>query len=338
MSHPIVNVGTIGLGYWGPNLLRNFNLIDRCRVVASCDVDEKRLTKYAPQYRHVRFVNSAQALIDDPQIDAIAIATPIHTHYDLARRALLAGKHVLVEKPLATKVEEAEELCALAQKKGLVLQVDHVFVYNPAVTKIRQIIDSGLLGKLHFIDSTRINLGLFQHNANVLWDLAPHDLSIIDYLLQRPPLSLTANGSSHTASGLEDVAYLNMDFGEGLIVNVHVNWLSPVKIRSMIIGGQDQSLVYNDLELSEKVRVYNRGVDILTSEKIQAILIQYRTGDMWSPNISHDEPLLLMATDFIESIQEGRTPRADSASGLRLVKTLAAAQRSIKNMGERVVL
>ncbi|MGH7814709.1 MAG: Gfo/Idh/MocA family protein [Candidatus Binataceae bacterium] len=337
MKEPL-QIGVIGLGYWGPNLVRNFRNVEGAAVRMCCDSDSRRFHTLAAHYDNMKFTASADELIDSPEIDAVAIATPVVTHFELARRVLQAGKSVLVEKPLSMRLEDAEELVALADRKGLVLQVDHVFMYTPAVKQVKEIVDSGRLGKLFFIDSVRINLGLFQHDVNVLWDLAPHDLSIVDFLLGRMPLSLSAFGGVHANKGIEDVAYLNLDFGAGLIANFHVNWLSPVKVRSMIIGGSEQSLIYNDLDQSEKIKVYNRGINVMTDEQKQKLLISYRTGDIWSPNVGHDEPLSLMAADFVNSIRQKKRPLADGQSGLRVVKILAAAQRSIKAQGERVTV
>ena len=230
------------------------------------------------------------------------------------------------------------ELVDLADRKGLTLQVDHVFVYSPAVKQIKRIVDSGRLGRLFFIDSVRINLGLFQRDVNVIWDLAPHDLSIVDYLVGKMPRSVSAFGSVHADKEMEDVAYLNLDFGDGLIANFHVNWLSPVKVRSMIIGGSDQSLIYNDLDANEGIKIYDRGISTHNDEERHRSLISYRTGDMSSPNVSRDEPLGLMATDFVRCIQHKQRPVADGESGVRVVKILDAAQRSIKAQGGRIVL
>jgi predicted dehydrogenase len=331
-------MGIIGLGYWGPNLVRNFTATDGALVRYCCDLDSRRLQKLSSHYPSVRFTTSIDEIIQNPELDAIAIATPVHTHYELAKRALEAGKSVLVEKPLTMRVEHAEELVELAQQKGLVLQVDHVFLYSPAVKLIKEIVDSGRLGKLFFIDSVRINLGLFQHDVNVVWDLAPHDLSIVDHLIGRLPKSLSAVGGVHANQDIEDVAYLNLDFGDGLIANFHVNWLSPVKVRSMIIGGGDQSLIYNDLDRSERIKVYNRGINTATDDLKRKILVSYRTGDIWSPNVGLEEPLGIMASDFVRCVREKKKPLADGGSGLRVVKILEAAQRSIKAQGGRVNL
>jgi predicted dehydrogenase len=337
MNEPL-QIGIIGLGYWGPNLVRNFRAVEGATVSICCDLDLSRFQKLAAQYGDLDFTTSAKEIIENPGIDAVVIATPVLTHFELARMALNAGKSVLVEKPLSLRVEDAEELVELADRKGLTLQVDHVFVYSPAVKQIKQIVDSGRLGRLFFIDSVRINLGLFQRDANVIWDLAPHDLSIVDYLVERMPRSVSAFGSVHADKEMEDVAYLNLDFGDGLIANFHVNWLSPVKVRSMIIGGSDQSLIYNDLDASEGIKIYDRGIRTHNDEERHRSLISYRTGDMSSPNVSRDEPLGIMATDFVRCIQQKRRPVADGESGLRVVKILEAAQRSIKAQGGRIVL
>lgn len=334
-----VRMAIVGYGYWGPNLVRNFAEAEHCQVVYCCDLDPARQQRAQRRHPWLRVTGRWEELLADKELDAVAIATPVHTHYELARQALEAGKHVLVEKPLTMRVDHAEELCELAQKKGLVLQVDHVFVYSPPVIKMKEIVDSGRLGKIYFIDSVRINLGLLQSDVNVVWDLAPHDLSIVDLLLGRMPRSLSAFGAVHANQNIEDVAYLNLDYGDGLIANFHVNWLSPVKVRQMIIGGSEQSLIYNDLESSEKVKVYNRGIQVgQDPEKRRQVLISYRSGDLWAPHISNEEPLGRMAAHFIQCIREGRTPLTDGQAGLRLVRILDAAQRSIKAQGGRVVL
>jgi predicted dehydrogenase len=334
----LLRVGIIGLGYWGPNLLRNFRTAEGATVRMCCDLDSRRFRPAAGHYGGIDFTTSATELIESPAIDAVAIATPVHTHYELARQALNAGKSVWVEKPLSMQADHAAELVALADRKGLVLQVDHVFVYAPAVRKVKEIVDSKRLGELFFIDSVRINLGLFQHDVNVIWDLAPHDLSIVDYLLGRMPLSVAAFGGVHANREIEDVAYLNLDFGNGLIANFHVNWLSPVKVRSMILGGSEQSLIYNDLDTGERIKVYNRGINLVADEQKSEVLVKYRIGEMWSPNVSHDEPLSIAAADFVRCIRERSRPLADGESGLRVVRILEAAQRSVKAHGDRVSL
>ena len=334
-----LGVAVVGMGYWGPNLVRNFAGVEGGSLRACCDLDERRHKKLAAQYPNVRFTTKFEDVLADAEIHAVAIATPVNTHYELAKRALEAGKHVLVEKPLTMRADHAEELCALAKAKGLVLMVDHVFVYSPAVRKMKEIVNSGKLGKLFFIDSVRINLGLFQHDVNVVWDLAPHDLSIVEFLLGRSPRSLSAFGSTHARSEIEDVAYLNLDFGDGLIANFHVNWLSPVKVRHMMLGGSDQSLIWNDLDVTERIKVYNRGITLPDEwDRKQQLMISYRSGDVWAPNISSEEPLVRMASHFLECIREGKKPDSDGEAGFRVVRILEAAQRSIKAQGGRVIL
>ncbi|HXG37244.1 MAG TPA: Gfo/Idh/MocA family oxidoreductase [Bacteroidota bacterium] len=334
-----IGIAVIGYGYWGPNLIRNFQEVGGFGPIVCCDVNEQRLARAKSRNPNIQVTKEYREVLSNPTIDAVAIATPVGTHYELARAALNAGKHVLIEKPMCMNTAQAEELVSLASKQGVVLMVDHVFVYNPAVEKMKEIVASGKLGKLFYIDSVRINLGLFQHDVNVVWDLAPHDLSIVDYLIGKLPKSVAAFGSVHANHDIEDVAYLNIDFGDGLVANFHVNWLSPVKVRHMIIGGSQRSLIYNDLDSSEKVKVYDRGIDVANStEERRAVLISYRSGDVWSPKLSSEEPLARMATHFFDCIRNGTTPITDGQAGLRVVQILEAAQRSIKAQGGRVVL
>jgi predicted dehydrogenase len=335
----MTSIAVVGYGYWGPNLVRNFQEAEGAQVAAICDQDPQRLAKARRKFPSVEGTADFDGILKNPEIHAVAVATPVRTHYELAKRALEAGKHVLVEKPLTMRVDHAEELVALAEKAGRVLQVDHIFIYSPAVRKMKEIVDSGKLGKLFFIDSVRINLGLFQHDVNVVWDLAPHDLSIVDHLVGRLPRSLSAFGAVHANSDIEDVAYLNLDYGDGLIASFHVNWLSPVKVRSMIVGGSEQSLIYNDLDLSERIKVYNRGISVgADAERKRQALISYRSGDVWSPNLPNEEPLARMAAHFIECITTGQRSITGGEAGLRVVRILDAAQRSIKAQGGRVNL
>ena len=327
----MILVAVVGLGYWGPNLARNFNTAEGSELYALCDPDEDRLAAVNRNYPAAKAYRDIQEVVSDGEVDAAAIATPVHTHYALAKSALEAGKHVLVEKPLTDGVATAQELVDLAAAKGLVLMVDHVFVYSSPVRKMKEVLDSGQLGELFFIDSVRINLGLFQHDINVVWDLAPHDLSIVDFLLERLPKSISAFGAVHAGGGIEDVAYLNLDFGGGLIVNFHVNWLSPVKVRYTMIGGSQKSLVYNDLDLSEPLKIYDRGIDLDGDlETRRGMLVSYRAGDVWSPHVKHVEALRVMAEHFCDCIAGGKKPITSGAEGLRVVQTLEAAQRSIK--------
>ncbi len=333
-------LAVIGLGYWGPNLVRNFHALLGEHLRCCCDLQPERGRAVVRGYPGLRFTEDVQAVLADDGIDAVAIATPVDTHYALARAALEAGKSVLIEKPMCSSVQQARELVELAERRGRVLMVDHTFVYNPAVRKVRQIIEEGQLGELLFIDSIRINLGLFQRDVNVVWDLAPHDLSIVLYLVGRPPRSLSAFGAAHGGNDLESVAYLNLDFGDGLIANFHVNWLSPVKIRHTVVGGRRRSLIYNDLDPVEKVKVYDSGIEVRQDdlEGRRRQLIEYRTGDIWVPHIPQAEPLRIMAAHFIECVQNGTRPLTDGRAGLEIVRILEAAQHSIKAQGGRITL
>jgi predicted dehydrogenase len=337
----VIRVAVVGYGYWGPNLVRNFFSCPLTTVAAVCDQSPERLQQFSAMYPSATATADLDRVMEDPDIDAVSIATPVRTHAPLALRALRAGKHVLVEKPMAASVAEAEELAREAESSGRVLMVDHTFVYSPPVQRIKQIMDSGELGELYYVDSVRINLGLLQHDVNVLWDLAPHDLSIVDYLIGRLPKSMSAFGAVHAErhSDLEDVAYLNLDFGGGLLASFHVNWLSPVKVRHLIVGGSRKSIVYNDLEPAEKVKVYDRGVTVNSDpEARRGVLINYRTGDVWSPHIDQSEPLQNVVRHFADCITQGRQPTTGAEAGLRIVRILEAAQRSIKAQGGRITL
>lgn len=338
-AEKVLGVAVIGCGYWGPNLIRNFSTCPMTRVVAVCDQDAGRLRRAQSLCPGAKAVRDFRYVLDNPAVDAVVIATPIATHASIALAALDARKHVLVEKPLAANVADAELMVRQAEEVKRVLMVDHTFIYSPPVRKIKELIDAGELGELYYIDGVRINLGLFQHDANVLWDLAPHDLSILDYLLGRLPRSLSAFGACHvdTDREIEDIAYLNLDFGNGLLASFHVNWLSPVKIRYFIVGGKKRSIVYNDLDASEKVKVYDRGVTIdRDPEARRGLLINYRSGDVWIPHIENVEPLQVMVKHFAECVVNGTIPITDGRSGLRVVRILDAAQRSIKAQGGRI--
>jgi len=335
----MIQVAVVGAGYWGPNLIRNFVSCPDTKLVAVCDKDEKRLKTVLAPYPSVAAVTDFDELMARKDIDAVAIATPVNTHAPLGTAVLNAGKHLLVEKPLAASSEQAAALVKLAREKGLVLCVDHTFIYSGPVQLMKKLVDSGELGDLYYIDSVRINLGLFQHDVNVVWDLAPHDLSIMDHLVGKMPRSLAAFGTSHTGSEteLEDVAYLNLDFGGGLLASFHINWLSPVKIRHFIVGGSKKSIVFNDLESVEKLKVYDRGISVAGDvESRRGALVSYRTGDVWSPHIPQSEPLQVMIRHFAECIRDNKTPLTDGESGLRVVRLLEAGQRSIKAQGGRI--
>jgi predicted dehydrogenase len=334
----MTNVAVIGYGYWGPNLVRNFQETEGCRVVACCDADRARLAQAKLKHGSIEVTNDYDDVLTNRNIDAVIIATPIGTHYMLARKALETGKHVLVEKPLAASVSEAECLVDKAQKLGLTLMVDHTFVYTGAVRKMKEIIGRGDIGDLYYFDSVRINLGLVQHDVNVLWDLAPHDIAILDYLVQERPISVCANGACHLGNGIENVAYLSVYFNSGFIAHFHNNWLAPVKIRTVLLGGSKKMILYDDMETSEKVKIYDRGVDMSTPEKVYDALIAYRLGDMWAPRLDTTEALRVMAQEFVDSIESSRRPITDGESGLNVVRILESAEMSVKKRGKEVKL
>jgi predicted dehydrogenase len=333
-----VGVAVIGCGYWGPNLIRNFSALGRSDLRAVCDLDPARLARVQGRYPAVAVHQDLARVLDDPAIEAVAVCTPVHTHFPIASAALEAGKHVLVEKPLTHSSETARALIDLAAARERVLMVDHTFVYNGAVRKIRSLIDEGQLGEILYFDSVRISLGIFQDDINVVWDLAAHDLSIMDYLLRRDPLWVSAVGSTHFGK-LENLAYLTIKFDDRLIGHVHVNWLAPVKLRSTLIGGSKRMIVYDDLSPSEKIRVYDKGVTLDGDplSRTQA-LIDYRVGDMFAPHSDRTEPLESVCNAFLDAILLGKTPPSDGPAGLRAVRMLEAAQHSIERSGDRVTL
>ena len=339
-----ISVGVVGCGYWGPNLIRNFAENEGAALRWVCDKDARHLSKAARRYPVARASSDYAELLADPRLDAVVIATPVATHYDFARRALDSGKHVLVEKPFTASAREAEELIALAERRGLTLMVDHTFIYTGAVRKIKETVDAGELGDLLYFDSVRVNLGLFQRDINVVWDLAPHDFSIMDYVVGREPSELSATGSCHIQPGIENIAYVQLRFGDSLIANFHFNWLSPVKIRRTLIAGSRRMIVYDDIEPTEKVRVYDKGVTAnriepgLDKEAAYRTLVSYRTGDVWVPKLDMTEALAHVRTEFLASIRESRPPLTDGAAGLRVVRLLEAAQESINHGGRLIEL
>jgi predicted dehydrogenase len=336
-----IRVGVIGYGYWGPNLVRNFAEVPGAQMAVVSDLSVDRLAQVSARYPAVRTTTDVLDLINDPTIDAVVIATPVRTHFDLAMKALNAGKHVLVEKPMACTVEEARTLIETADRLGLTLMVDHTFVYTGAVQKIRELVDQERLGKLYYYDSVRVNLGLFQHDVNVLWDLAVHDLSIMDYILGKQPYAVAATGAAHIAGKPVDVAYLTCFFEDSLIAHFHVNWLAPVKIRRTLIGGEKQMVVYDDLEPSEKIKVYDKGVTLngdATGEGAYNLLVGYRAGDMYAPQLSLTEGLRSEAMHFLECIRTNQRPISDGRAGLRVLRILAAASESLANGGRPVEL
>jgi predicted dehydrogenase len=330
-----IGVGIIGCGYWGPNLIRNFDRHPRCRVERVADTRRERADAIAREF-HVPFANDDPAsVIDDPRVRLVVIATPAASHYPLARRALLAGKHVLVMKPFTTCREHAEELIALADRQGLMCAVDHTFVYTGAVQKMYDTLHDGSMGELFYIDSVRINLGLFQSDVNVLWDLAPHDISIIDYLLDGlTPTAVHCLGAAHAGGNQENIAYLTMTYPGNVLAHVHVNWLAPAKVRRTIVGGSQRMIVYDDAEPSEKIRIYDRGVSIEQSSSAQEVyqqFVSYRQGDMLVPQISGREALAVEVEHLVDCILTGTLPRSDGRAGLRVVSILEAAQQQLES-------
>lgn len=333
-----MKVAVIGAGYWGPNLIRNFLALDDVETVIACDIDDARLAKMRKLFHGIETSTDHDEIIGSPDIDIVVIATPVSTHHEIAKKALLAGKNCFIEKPMTAGAAEAQELIEIAERKGLKLFVDHTFIYTGAVRKMKEIITSGRLGEIYYFDSVRINLGLFQHDVNVIWDLAPHDLSIMDYLLGQKPLSVSAIGTCHVGNGLEDIAYLTLEFENNLIAHFHVNWLAPVKIRRTLIGGTKSMIVYDDTEASEKVKVYDKGIDVTTREGVYDTLVQYRTGDMLSPKLDQEEALAVGIRHFVDCILNDRKPLTDGHAGLNVVRILEASAISIKNRGQRVEL
>lgn len=335
----MIGVGVIGHGYWGPNLVRNFMEAPGSTVVSVCDLSADRLAPLATRYPAIRTTSDYRELLADPRVDAIIIATPVATHFELAMAALRAGKHALVEKPLAANSEQALRLVEEAERRGLVLMVDHTFIYTGAVRKIRDLIAGGALGQIYYYDSVRINLGLFQHDVSVVWDLAVHDLSIMDYVLPARPVAVSATGISHLSGQPENVAYITLFFDNQIIAHVHVNWLTPVKVRRTLIGGSEKMIVYDDLEPSEKLKVYDKGVTVgQHPEDVYELLVSYRSGDMWAPRFDTTEALRTEALHFIECVERGTRPETDGLEGLRVVRIMEAAEKSLRARGELVEL
>lgn len=333
-----MDIAIIGFGYWGPNLVRNFSSVDGCRVKYVCDFRPERLSIVNRQYPSVITSASFEEALDDASVEAVIIATPVFTHFDLAKKALLKGKNVLIEKPMTSTSSEALQLQELAQKMNRLLMVDHTFLYTGAVQKMKELIVSGNIGNIHYFDSTRINLGLFQPDINVLWDLAPHDISILNYLVEDKPYSVNATGVSHTKNNIENIAYLTVNYQSGFIAHFNCSWTSPVKIRTMLIGGDQKMLVFNDLEPTEKIRIYDTGYDHKTDEDKRRVMVDYRAGDVYLPKVDSKEALFGMASDFISSIKNKKKPVSDFESGLNVIKILEASQQSIKQNGKEIVL
>jgi predicted dehydrogenase len=330
----MIGIGVIGFGYWGPNLVRNFNQLPDARMQMVSDLSEDRLKLVKRQYPAVHVTTDANALINDPQVNAVCVATPVAGHFELALAALLAGKHVFIEKPMTATSKQAEILIEEADKRNLTLMVDHTFIYMGAVRKIKELIDAGELGDLLYYDSTRVNLGLFQQDVNVLWDLAVHDLSLIHHFLPCKPIAVSATGMAHVPGQPENVAFLTLFFPCNIIAHVNVSWLSPVKLRMTLIGGTNKMVVFDDLHHSEKIRVYDKGVSLDNStENVYQAMVAYRTGDMWAPQYEQTEALKVEAAHFIDCIENGKTPVTDGEMGLNIIRILEAADKSLKEQG-----
>lgn len=337
----MIRIGVIGYGYWGPNLVRNSFEAKEAEVACVCDLRDDRLSAMSSRYPAIRTTRDCRELIEDPTIDAVAIATPVSTHYELALRALQEGKHVLVEKPLAADTDQVQHLIDVAQKFNRVLMVDHTFVYTGAVRKIRELVETGGLGEIYYYDSVRVNLGLFQHDVNVIWDLAVHDLSIMDYVLPFRPCAVSATGLSHVPGGTENIAYLTLFFEGSQIAHIHVNWLAPVKLRRTLVGASRKMIVYDDLDQSDKIKVYDKGITVnnhQNPEKLYQMLVGYRTGDMLAPQIDGTEALRREIAHFLHCIQQAAEPETGGAAGLRVVEILQAASQSMAQRGRPVEL
>lgn len=334
----MLNVGVIGYGYWGPNIVRNFNSAAQARVVAICDQTKPMLDRAAKIYPGIHLTANADDILRSPDVDVVAVITPVYTHFDLARKALENGKHVFVEKPFTTTSTQAEELIELAEKKNLKIMVDHTFLFTGTVLKIRELMKEKILGDIYYFDSMRANLGLFQHDVNVIWDLAPHDFSIMDFLIEEKPIGVTATGAAHFNNELEDIAYITIYFSNSTIAHFNMNWLSPVKVRSLLIGGSKKMVVWNDVHVAEKLKIYDKGVEVNSVEGIYDLLVSYRSGDVWIPKTVETEALKSEIEYFIDYITKGGTCINDGAAGLRVVRMLEAAGKSLQQKGAFVEL
>lgn len=329
--------GVIGYGYWGPNIVRNLIGVEGSQVLAIAEISSKARLRAQKAHPGIKVVAEASEVLTSPEIDAVAVVSPVWTHYELAKAALENGKHVFVEKPFTSTSAQGEDLINIATRKNLKIMVDHTFLFTGAVKKIKQLVDDGALGNLYYYDSTRVNLGLFQHDCNVLWDLAPHDLSIMDYLLKGDPEAIVATGQGHL-NGHEDVAFMTLYFPEKVIAHINVNWLSPVKIRTTLIGGEKRMLVWNDLASDEKVKIYDKGVQIGTREGMYELLVSYRSGGMWAPQLEQAEALRQELSYFVDCVSTGEQPFNDGCAGLRVVRMLEKASESLKTKGAMVYL
>jgi predicted dehydrogenase len=334
----MIRIGVIGYGYWGPNIVRNFHAHEKSEVVLVCDKSTKCQERLRKAHPSISFTMDANDILKSPDIDLVAVVTPVWTHYELAKAALENGKHIFVEKPFTCSTRQAEELIELADRKNLKIMVDHTFLFTGAVKKIRQMVDEGALGDLYYYDSLRVNLGLFQHDVNVIWDLAPHDLSIMDHVIKEKAEAVVATGEKHL-NGVEDIAFITVYFPKRIIAHINVNWLSPVKVRTTLIGGEKKMLVWNDLEADEKIKIYDKGVSMSTNpSNLHQLLVSYRSGDMWAPQVEQIEALRAETGYFLKCIEENKTPFNDGINGLRVVRLLEAAEKSVSQRGALVNL
>ena len=333
----MINMGIIGYGYWGPNIVRNFSVLEGARVSSICDGNQQALNRARKSYPNSAVTQDCNDILNSTEIDAVAVITPVSTHFELAKKALENGKHVFVEKPFTATAAQAEELIALAERKKLTIMVDHTFLFTGAVNKIKEHIKMKTLGELYYYDSVRVNLGLFQHDVNVVWDLAPHDFAIMDYLVEERPMAVSACGKAHVSS-MEDTAFVTLQFNNNMIAHFNVNWLSPVKVRTTRIGGEKKMLVWNDLEADEKIKIYDKGVEVKSKEATYRMLVNYRSGDMYAPRVEPVEALKLETQYFVRCIEKNETPINDGHAGLRVVKMLEACSESLKKNGQQVKL
>lgn len=335
----MLSVAVVGCGYWGPNLIRNFAQMPGVRMKTAVDLNKERLRHISQLYPAVHTTTSVEEVLQDPEVDAVLVATPVSTHHPIAKAALEAGKHVLVEKPMAASVAEAEDLCRLAAARGLTLMAGHTFLYTAAVNKVKDLISTGELGHIYYINTTRVNLGLFQEDINVVWDLAPHDISILNYILGSEPEAVAAHGQAYIQSGIEDVAFVNLTYPGDIIAHTHVSWLNPDKIRRITVVGSKKMLVYDDVSMTEKIRVYDKGVTVQPHyDTFGEFQLSYRFGDIYTPRLDDNEPLKNECQHFIHCIQKREVPRSDGEAGLSVVRVIERACQSIRRNGEQLPL
>jgi len=337
----MIRVGVVGYGYWGPNLVRNFAETDGVKMSAVCDARPERLALAERRHPGIKTYQSWDDLVADPSLDLVAVSTPVSTHFDIGRAALRSGKHLLVEKPMASDEDQCAGLIDEAASRNLVLMVDHTFAYTPAVRKMRELVVDGSLGDIYYYDSVRINLGLFQHDVNVIWDLAVHDLAIMHFVMPERAVAVSATGISHVEGGLENIGYLTMFFNSKMLAHIHVNWLAPVKVRSTLLGGSKKMVVYDDLEPSEKIKVYDRGITVnanTSADNVYKLMVGYRSGDMWAPRLDTAEALGVEIRHLVDCIEHGKRPVTDGEAGMEVVRILENCTRSMRDRGRPIEL